>query len=469
MRLSTRMKILLVAISTFLFAMVAINARATYGAKISVDEPQYLLSALSLIEDGDLDISDELEERRYWTYHPLKLNQQTIDLNEDGQRISPHDPLLPLLLAIPMGIGGWVAAKVALAIIASLTAAATVWVAIRRFQVSENIAAIIVGLCFASPPMTAYSTQIYPEMPAAFFLVLGIGLVTANLDRTKLLLLSIVVTALPWLSVKYVPVAAMLVLYAGVKHWKREKKDLLLFGAVLVISGLVYLLVHKRIYGGWTVYASGDHFVNGEFEVVGRNPNFFARTRRLSGLLFDRGFGLIAWAPFYFALIPSFVALVKWRVKNWPVLWLTTATGWSVATWVALTMHGWWWPGRQLVVVLPAAIIAITLLAEKQKIWRWFICTSALSAIAGWMWLAIESQTGNRTLVVDFEETAYPIYRLIRAIFPNFRDFGTKSTLLNTLWITVSLLAILPFFKNQKPKRPLSPQVDEETDSLSES
>jgi len=144
MRLSTRMKILLVAISTFLFAMVAINARATYGAKISVDEPQYLLSALSLIEDGDLDISDELEERRYWTYHPLKLNQQTIDLNEDGQRISPHDPLLPLLLAIPMGIGGWVAAKVALAIIASLTAAATVWVAIRRFQVSENIAAIIV-------------------------------------------------------------------------------------------------------------------------------------------------------------------------------------------------------------------------------------------------------------------------------------------------------------------------------------
>ena len=159
-----------------------------------------------------------------------------------------------------------------------------------------------------------------------------------NLDRTKLLWLSIVVTALPWLSVKYVPVAAMLVLYSGAKYWKKEKKDLLVFGTVLLISGLVYLFVHKRIYGGWTVYASGDHFVNGEFEVVGRNPNFFARTRRLSGLLFDQGFGLIAWAPFYFALIPSFVALVKWRVKNGSILWLTAATGWSVATWVALTM-----------------------------------------------------------------------------------------------------------------------------------
>ena len=42
--------------------MSAINARATYGAKISVDEPQYLLTALSIAEDFDLDISDELDE-----------------------------------------------------------------------------------------------------------------------------------------------------------------------------------------------------------------------------------------------------------------------------------------------------------------------------------------------------------------------------------------------------------------------
>ena len=468
MKLTTKMKIFLVAFSTFLFAMIAINARATYGAKISVDEPQYLLSALSLIEDGDLDISDELEERRYWTYHPLKLNQQTIDLNEDGQRISPHDPLLPLLLAVPMGIGGWVAAKVALALIASLTAAVTLWVAIRRFGVSENIAAIIIGLCFASPPMTAYATQIYPEMPAALCLVTGIGLATSNLDRTKLLWLSIVVTALPWLSVKYVPVAAMLVLYSGAKYWKKEKKDLIVVGTVLLISGLVYLYIHKRIYGGWTVYASGDHFVNGEFEVVGRNPNFFARTRRLSGLLFDQGFGLIAWAPFYFALIPSFIALVKWRVQNASILWLTAATGWSVATWVALTMHGWWWPGRQLVIILPAAIIAITLLAERKKVWRWFIYTGALSAITGWIWLAIESQTGNRTLVVDFEEMPYPIYRFIRLIFPNFRDFGTKATLLNALWITLSCMASLALFKKKDKSEVVATQVEEATDSRSE-
>ena len=469
MKYSLRVKIFFVAITTFAFAMVALNARATYGAKISVDEPQYLLSALSIIEDGNLDISDELDERRYWTYHPLKLNQQTIDLNESGQRISPHDPLLPLILAIPVGLGGWILAKIALAVIAAFTAAATLWVAVRRFSISENIAAIVIGLCFAAPPMTAYATQIYPEMPAALCLVLGVGLVTSEFQRPNLLWLSILITALPWLSVKYVPVAVALVLYVVIKHLKKHQKDLLVFGGVLVISALVYLLVHKRIYGGWTVYASGDHFVNGEFEVVGRNPNFSARTRRLSGLLFDKGFGLIAWAPFYFALIPSFIALMKSRIKGWPVLCFVSAVGWSVATWVALTMHGWWWPGRQLVVILPAAIIAITYLAEKHKVWRWFICTSAVLAITGWIWLAIEAQTGRRTLVVDFEKTSYPIYRLLENILPNFRDFGMKSTLLNTLWVSLSVLAVVPFFLKKDKSPPIPDQIEDEAVSLKDS
>ena len=54
---SFALKLFLVFLTTLLVAMSAINARATYGAKISVDEPQYLLTALSIAEDFDLDIS----------------------------------------------------------------------------------------------------------------------------------------------------------------------------------------------------------------------------------------------------------------------------------------------------------------------------------------------------------------------------------------------------------------------------
>ena len=157
-------KMILVAVGTFIVAVSAINARATYGAKISVDEPQYLLTALSIAEDRDLDISDELAEERYLPFHEIPLNQQTIDLNEDGQRISPHDPLLPLVLSIPMGIGGWVAAKITLALIAALTSAVTLWVAVRRFSISSHIGTAVVGLCFIAPTIVIPDIAFEPDI-----------------------------------------------------------------------------------------------------------------------------------------------------------------------------------------------------------------------------------------------------------------------------------------------------------------
>ena len=443
-------KLVLVFATTFLIAMSAINARATYGAKISVDEPQYLLTALSIAEDFDLDISDELDQQRYLPFHELRLNQQTIDLNDQGQRISPHDPLLPLLLAAPMGLGGWLAAKMTLAALAALTAMATLWVAVRRFQVSENLAAVVVGIFFAAPPMTSYATQIYPEMPAALAVVTCIGIITGPMSKSKVFGLILSLTALPWLSVKYVPVTVVLAFIFFSRNWKTEKKKLAFFSGVMLLSAIIYLIIHKRVYGGWTVYASGDHFVNGEFEVFGRSPNLFARTRRLAGLLFDTQFGLIPWAPAFFALIPAFALLIRDRVKFSIDLILCTCTGWGVATWVALTMHGWWWPGRQLVVILPAAIIAMAILAEKNKIWKWFIFLGGVAGTGAWLWLAFEATTDRRTLVVDFYETSYPIYRALSTISPDFRDFDQRATFLNAIWLVALVVAIaLTVFRKQ--------------------
>ena len=57
---STKSIFVFLIIITFLAALPAIGARATYGAKTTADEPQYLLTALSIAEDFDLDISDEI-------------------------------------------------------------------------------------------------------------------------------------------------------------------------------------------------------------------------------------------------------------------------------------------------------------------------------------------------------------------------------------------------------------------------
>ena len=60
--ISLTQRALLVGLSVFVVAALAIQARSTYNAQVTADEPQYLLTAISIGEDFDLDISDEINE-----------------------------------------------------------------------------------------------------------------------------------------------------------------------------------------------------------------------------------------------------------------------------------------------------------------------------------------------------------------------------------------------------------------------
>src|SRR5688572_16912505 len=157
---SLRRAVLVMWLATTAWCLPGLFVHATRGAHVAVDEPQYLLSATSLAEDLDLDISDELADERWRTYHEAALPRQTRAL-DDGREVSPHDPLLPVVLAVPMAIGGWVAAKVALAVLAGALAGALLWVAVVRLGVPLDRAAITVG-CFAlAAPLAVYATQVY--------------------------------------------------------------------------------------------------------------------------------------------------------------------------------------------------------------------------------------------------------------------------------------------------------------------
>ena len=353
---SLRAAMIVVGLLAFLSAALGAGVPATYGGQAAVDEPQYLLSALSLWEDHDLDISDELAERRFLAFHDSDLPVQTAT-RPDGSQLSPHDPLLPLLLAVPMGLGGWVAAKLTLALLAGILAGLLLWVAVRRFEVPARLAAVGVALATCTAPVTVYGQQVYPELPGALAALAAVAAITAPRPTPRTLTaVALAVIALPWLSVKYAPVGAALVLVALLRL--RKGRIALLGG--LAAGGVVYLAVHKAVYGGITAYASGDAFQgSGEFGVVGFHPDYPGRSIRLLGLLIDRDFGLAAWQPAWLLLIPALVALLIRRPPHWPVLVVPLLTGWGIATWIALTMQGFWWPGRQLVVVLPLAVLVI--------------------------------------------------------------------------------------------------------------
>jgi hypothetical protein len=438
---------LLVGLLAMLAAAGGITVPATHGTWTTADEPQYLLSAISLAEDGDLDIADELAEARWRPFHALPLPEQTEPL-ADGRRLSPHDPLLPLLLAGPVAAGGWVGAKLAMAAMAGLLAALLLWTAVRRFAVPLRTATLAAAVFALSPPLAVYGSQLYPELPAALVTLAavaalvgpgparGAGVTQGPAGVGATLVVGGAVVALPWLAVKYVPVAAALAMVGcwGLVRAGRVRRALVLAGS-LVVAGVVFLVLHRWWYGGWTPYAAGDHFVGGELSVVGTEPDYLGRSRRLLGLLVDRGFGLAAWQPAWLLAVPALAVMLARRPRGWAAVAVPLAAGWLVATFVALTMHGWWFAGRQVVVVLPLAALAVAWWTGPDHRRRVLLAVAGGVGVLAQLWLVAEGAAGGITWAVDATATANPLYRAWRLALPDYLAMSWWTWVLHVAWL----------------------------------
>lgn len=434
---------------------LGVGVRASAEGYAAVDEPQYLLSALSLFEDGDLDIADELAERRWLAFHAEGALPVQTELRPDGRQLSPHDPLLPLLLAVPMGLGGVVAAKLALAVLAGCTAAGTLWIAVRRLALPPTVAVPGVALLFGCSPLAVYGQQVYPELPSALAVLGAVAALTGPLDRRGSVLLVGAVVALPWLSVKYAPVAASLALLGLIRLGRRRGPIAATAAALgLAAAGAVYLLLHELIYGGWTVYSAGDHFQgSGEFGVVGFDPDYPGRSIRLLGLLVDRDFGLAAWQPAWLLLVPAAAALAAVRPRHGLTLAVPLAAGWFTATFVALTMHGFWWPGRQLVVVLPlAGLVGLWWVARLPAAVRWLAAAAAAWGVAIYGVVLQAGWTGRADWVGAPDDLS--LHVPLAWVFPDDRVLAGTDVALYGLWLALAAVAAVAAWLNARESSP---------------
>jgi hypothetical protein len=441
MRRPLAVAMLVAALAATVAAGLGAGVRTTYGGQAAVDEPQYLLTALSLWEDRSLDISDELAERRWRDFHDAELPVQT-EVLDGGRQVSPHDPLLPLLLAAPMGLGGWLAAKLTLAVLAGGLAALAVWVAARRFGVRPWLAGAGTAVAMASPPLSVYGQQVYPELPAAGAVLVAVAAGTGSLGRRGLLTVALAVVALPWLSVKYLPVAAVLALLVLWRLARRGRATATFaLAGGLGAAGVLYLALHQLWWGGLTVYASGDHFQQtGELSVMGVEPDYAGRTLRLVALLVDRGYGLAAWAPVWLLAVVAVGALLRRRPPGAALLLVPAAAGWAVATWAAFTMHGFWWPGRQVVVVLPLLLVAVLWWADRVAGPLGRATTALLGAVGviSTAALLIDGWARELTWVTGFQQVDDPLYAWARLLLPDYQGaLAARDWLLHAAWIAV--------------------------------
>jgi len=335
----------------------------------SGDEPHYLLMAQSLWQERDLDLRDNYARQDFLDYTPGPLQPHYAAPRSDGRPYPAHSPGLPALLAPFYALGGRRACLVVMAALAAWLAREVRLLSLQA--ASSELAAGFVWMVAAGPPVFFYSFHVYTEVPSALALAVSLRLLLAQPSGAAAAVAALAASTLPWLHVKMTLAAAAL---GAVALARLRGKPRAVFVAVAGAAAAAYVLYHLTVFGHPTPLAI--------YGGVPRDVLSSSPLRALVGLLLDRSFGLLPYAPVFLLALAGVVPLCRRPAGEWlPHV--------AVALGVLLPALAWrmWWgglcpPARFLVPLLPFMGVA---LACALAAGGWLVRARWALLAAGWL------------------------------------------------------------------------------------
>lgn len=326
----------------------------TKHLQASGDEPHYLLMTQSLLLEGDLDLRDNYAREDFLEYTPAPLAPHYAAPRTDGRPYPAHSPGLPVLLAPAYAVAGRRGCVVMLALLAA-------WLAreVRRLamDLTEDAgAASVAWAAAAGPPVFFYSFHAYTEVPSGLALALSLRLLLRGGGVQSAAAAALLACLLPWLHVKMALAAAVLGVIAAMR---RSGRALAAFLAVAAIGATAFVGYYFIVFGRLTPLAI--------YGGVPRDMTSSSPLRASIGLLLDRSFGLLPYAPAYLLALAGAPALARRGPRVWaPLL--------AVGLAVVLPLLGWrmWWgglcpPARFLVPLVPVLGATIACAASEGR------------------------------------------------------------------------------------------------------
>ena len=330
----------LLVVAIVLFAPAGL--RYTRAVQATGDEPHYLIMAQSLWREGDLDLANNYEAEDWREYTPGPVVPHYGAPRRDGRPFPAHSPGLPLLLAPFYALGGRAACVVLLAVMAAGLSVLVRRLALRVTGSPE--AALLAWLAAVGPPVLFYSFHLYTEVPSALALAGALDLLTAASSLPGAVAAALLASTLPWLHVKMIP-AAMVLGLLGL--WRLRSRPRAAFVVVALAMAGSFAAYYQSIFGRPSPLA-----------LYAGLPTD-ARTSpapAVFGLLLDRSFGLLPWAPIFLLALAGLPSLVRRRA------WADLVVGLAVLAPV-FTWRMWWGgqcpPARMLVPLVPLLGVAI--------------------------------------------------------------------------------------------------------------
>ena len=172
------------------------------------DEPHYLMVAESLLRDGDLSLERDYAEGRYRVFHDAPLAPHYRVRGKDGAIYSLHAVGLSILILPAWALAGYAGVTVFMALLAALVALEVrEWV--RELTGRDGHCGAAGWVVALSPPLVHYAGLVFTEVPAALALSFGPpARAAAGLGPAGAVAVGLAAAALPWLNVRYAPLAA---------------------------------------------------------------------------------------------------------------------------------------------------------------------------------------------------------------------------------------------------------------------
>lgn len=268
----------------------------------SGDEPHYLVVAQSLWRDGDFKIENNHARRDYREYFAADLEPDYLTRGADGEIYSIHPVGLPVVMAPVYAAGGYPGVVFVLVVMAGV-AAGLMWRAVVGLTEAPGAATFGVAAVVLTGPFLFNAFAVYPEVAAGLAVALAFTRLSSASPGpvlTRWGVVGVAGAALPWLSTKYAPMSAAIILIALARIvWPAAGSTPSRTGIVRASAAL--LLPYAASLVAWFSFFYAFWGTPWPQAPYGQ----LAQTRPLNlvfgapGLLFDQEYGLVPYAPVY--------------------------------------------------------------------------------------------------------------------------------------------------------------------------
>jgi len=307
-------------LSFLVFALTA-TAFHTRNIHLSGDEPHYLMIAQSLVEDGDFDLKNNLEDKTYFKYLPVEIPLH--GMVHDGKYRTFHLPGVSFLLApffyLFNLLGGWIPANLYFRLCAALINA---FFALGLFRIMKTIwpdksnGALFIFF-LTTFPLVFQAIHLFPELPASTLLIYAY--LHGRGQPRNYLAAGALLACIPWFHFKYVIPMLLLALVVVTAIWRRRGdikdkfRDLACFLIPQAVSAALMSLYSNSLYGSFNP------------TIISPEKNFFAiplvpKMETLLSFFLDQRDGLLVYAPVFLLVFLVFKKEIRDKIGDFPLL-----------------------------------------------------------------------------------------------------------------------------------------------------